>query len=48
MRYVNIKTGATIDTDCVIEGGNWVKHPVKKEPEKKQTRKKPVKKEEVK
>lgn len=24
MRYINIKTGAVIDTPCVISGGDWI------------------------
>ena len=44
MRYRNTKTGAIIDSSCVISGGDWVAEPkVIKKPEKKEPRKKAVK-----
>lgn len=26
MKYINTKTGAIIDSSCVIKGGDWVKY----------------------
>lgn len=42
MRYRNTKTGAIIDSSCVISGGDWVEEKPK-ETKKKETRKKAVK-----
>ena len=48
MKYRNTKTGAVIDSPCVISGGDWVtevtaKVTEPKEPEKREPRKKAVK-----
>lgn len=47
MKYRNTKTGAVIDSPCVISGGDWVTEVTEKvepkEPEKKEPRKKAVK-----
>lgn len=46
MKYRNTKTGAVIDSPCVISGGDWITDdpkPETKEPEKKEPRKKAVK-----
>ena len=41
MLYKNIKTGAVIDSPCIIRGGDWVEvKPKPKEPPKKEVPKK--------
>lgn len=40
MKYRNIKTGAVIDVNSVISGGNWQAVEPAKQPEKKTTAKK--------
>ena len=37
MIYINTKTGAVLETECILQGGDWVAQP---KPEKKETKKK--------
>lgn len=34
MIYINTKTGAVLETECIVKGGDWVVQQTKKEKKK--------------